>query len=139
MPRTAKRQAPAAAPGQGYGEAGAQVAAQQEVGLPDMKAPAPAAGAAPGGAPGGAPDMAMALEAAQAMAPPEAPPWAAGPMGEQVTAGLPSGPGPGPEALTAMAPRRVDVAQILQQMAATTGNPYFAEIAQEAAARDLAP
>jgi hypothetical protein len=85
------------------------------------------------------PDMAAALAAAQAMAPPEAPPWAEGPMGEQVTAGLPSGPGPGPEALTAMAPRRVDVTEILQKMAATTGNPYFAEIAQEAAARDTAP
>lgn len=36
MPRNAKRQAPAAPGDQAYGEAGAQLAAQEQMPLPDM-------------------------------------------------------------------------------------------------------
>lgn len=131
MPRARKTQ-PAQAPGdQAYGAAGAQIAAQQQMPLPDVRsAPAPAAaGSAPApAAAGAAPDP---LAAALAMAPPEPPPWAAGPMDEQITAGLPIGPGPGPEALSMGRPPRIGVAEMMRRVAEVTGNPYYAELAQD--------
>ena len=130
MPRKAKAQQPAAPTGQDYGDHQAQIQAQQAMPLPDVKASAPTPG---GGSPAPAtPPGADPIAAALGMAPPEPPPWNAGPMDEDVTAGLPSGPGPGPEALQ-MQPRRVDLAAMLQRTAEITGNPYYAELALQAA------
>lgn len=135
MPRSAPRPQPAQAPGdQAYGAAGAQIAAQQQMPLPDMRAPGGGpAPAAPGGPPG--PDVdpaAAALQAAMGMAPPEPPPWAAGPVDENIHAGLPIGPGPGPEALGNVGRRPAPVADMLLRMADATGDPYLAEMAQAA-------
>ena len=132
MPRNAPRQGVNVPQGQGYGMAQEQAQAQADLPLPDMRA----AGAGGGGAPSPAParptpaDPAAVLAAAQGMTA-EPPPWAAGPMDEQITAGLPSGPGPGPEALGPMRPRRTGVAEMLRRVAETTGNPYYAELAQD--------
>lgn len=89
-------QAPSAAPGQTYGVAAAQLRAQQQVPLPKQAAPPPAAG---GGAAGSS-------SPATPAAPPMTPPGALGPLDaptqrpdEPITAGLNTGPGPGPEAL----------------------------------------
>lgn len=150
MPRRAKTQPAEAPAGQGYGERQDQMQAQEAMPLPDTRATPPGGGPAPSPAPGGAASpaeggaapggdpMAAALGAAQSMEAPTPPPWAEAPLDEPMTNGLPMGPGPGPEAI-GMAPRRINTAQVLQQMAATTGNPYFAELAQEAAAADERP
>lgn len=130
MPRTAPRpQAPKAPGDQAYGAAGEQLAAQAQMPLPDMRAtPAPdptGANAAPV-EPGQA-----ALDAALAMPAPEPPPWANAVPDEQITAGLPSGPGPGPEALTMGGPPRMGVREMLLKAADATGNRYYAELAQD--------
>ncbi len=92
-------QAPRAAPNQTYGTAAAQMASQQQIPLP-KQAPPPApgtGGAAPQGgpapAPGGAPMPNIAPGGLGGLADPTARP------DEPLTAGLPTGPGPGPEAL----------------------------------------
>lgn len=126
MPRARKTQPIEAAAGQAYGERQAQEQAQEALPLP-AGPPSSAPTAVPTVNPG-----ASAQDAALAMPPPSAPPWAAGPMDEQVTAGLPSGPGPGPEALALTRPRRAPVADMLTQMARATGDPRYAEMAQRA-------
>lgn len=141
MPRTAKRSQPVRAAGdQAYGAAGEQRAAQKAIPLPDERAasPAPPPGAAPTPGGGAAPDqdpVAAMLAAAQGMEAPTPPPWAAGPVDENIHAGLPTGPGPGPEALDMAGPPRLGVADMLLRVAEATGNRYYAELAQEAAAR----
>jgi hypothetical protein len=88
-------QAPRAATGQTYGEAAAQTRAQQALPLP--RTPPPGAAAAGGGPPpeagGPAPGFAPPGSFGAFDRPTERP-------GEPVTAGSPSGPGVGPEALS---------------------------------------
>lgn len=136
MPRTARRsQRPVAPQDQNYGQAGEQLAAQRAVPLPDMRAPGAAASPPPApGAPlpAGNPPVpsadprAAAMQAAMGMT--------AGPglltgetarPNEPVTAGLATGPGPGPEAL-APGDR---VARTLERLAALSGDPGAAELA----------
>lgn len=98
-------QAPTAAPGQTYGVAAEQLRAQQQVPLPKQvppSAPAPA-----GSAPAGPPPPAGAA--------PSILPGGLGPLtapsdrpNEPLTAGLASGPGPGPEALGVQAMSPID-------------------------------
>lgn len=123
MPRARKTQPVQAAAGQAYGERQAQEQAQAEMPLPA----GPPTGGVPAVNPGGG-----AQEAALAMPAPTPPPWAAGPVDEPITNGLPSGPGPGPEALALTRPRRAPVADMLTQMARATGDPRYAEMAQRA-------
>lgn len=87
--RTDLQQTPSAVPGQTYGQAGAQLAAQQAIPLPSMPGPPPAQ--APGPPPVQQP-------------PPQ--PGHFGPLdrptdrpNESLHTGSPSGPGPGPEIL----------------------------------------
>lgn len=137
MPRRGRGQQPAAPTGQAYGDNQAQIAAQREIPLPDAHAPAPAqpGQAAPGPEPAPPVDpMAMAALAAQNVEVPSAP-WAAGPMSEEITAGLPSGPGPGPEILQRRA-ARPGMADTLMEIARTTGDTRYAELAQIVAAGD---
>lgn len=87
-----------AAPGQTYGQATAQIAAQKQV--PVAAPPAPAASPPSQPAPGGAAPNAGVL-AHTSPEPGELP--FTGPSNrpnEPLTAGLPQGPGPGPESLT---------------------------------------
>lgn len=143
MPRRAKTQAPAAPQDQAYGQRGEQIAAQNQLPLPDERGPvgpppAPAAGGAPPLAPPPPPDP---LAAAMAMAPPPpdgqltAPterPW------EPVTAGLPLGDGPGPESIPLLAApqRQTPAARALAILAAANDNdPNLARLAEQARAR----
>lgn len=122
-----------------YGEAGALQAAQHQVPIA-AAAPPPAAGVPPGpppGVPGGSnapPDgLAAMLAAAQAMPPPSGP-GLSGPTqrpNEPVTAGLASGPGPGPEALN-LRPQITPLAQTLQAAAQATGSGLLANLAASA-------
>lgn len=105
MPRKARPTQPIAAPqDQGYGQRGDQMAAQHAIPLPNnagatannINTPAPA----PGQAPGGPVDLSAALEAARQMAPPQG--GLDRPSDQPntpVTAGAPTGPGVGTEAL----------------------------------------
>lgn len=128
-----------------YGEAGALQAAQQAVPMgaqPSPAAPGGPPGMPPGvsgppGVPGGsnAPPGGLAdiLAAAQAMPPPSGPGLSAPTMrpNEPVTAGLPSGPGPGPEVLN-MAPAPPDaLTQTLQAAAQATGSGLLANLAAQ--------
>ena len=86
-------QAPAAATGQEYGRAGAQLAAQRAVPLPAAPPPpAPTDAAAAAGTAGGG--TALPTGAAPFGRPTDRP-------GEPLTTGISSGPGAGPEALAA--------------------------------------
>lgn len=120
------------APGQGYGAAAAQAAAQKIV--PMAAAPAPPAPAAP--APAGQSafggDMGHIVMPDNYLQPGEVTPLHAPTQrpGEPLTHGLPVGPGAGPEVLGAMAP--VDtLGPLLQQVAATQGaSPDVKALAQ---------
>lgn len=80
---------PAQAPkGQTYGDAGAQLASQSVTPVAGSPSGAPAASPMPGLAPGEIPGLTDAT----------------GMPNEPITAGLPMGPGPGPEALTMAKP-----------------------------------
>lgn len=129
MPRARKTQPVEAAAGQAYGERQAQEQAQEQ--LPVAGAPVPASG--PGGVPVVNPGG-DAQAAALAMPPPDLPPWAAGPVDEPITHGLPIGEGPGPEVLGLRKPNRAPVADMLLAMARATGDPRYAEMAQRAGA-----
>lgn len=50
---------------------------------------------------------------------------------EPITAGLPSGPGPGPEALS-LGVNTTPIARTLRRLSATTGNPKWARLADKA-------
>jgi hypothetical protein len=83
------KQAPKAAQGQPYGEAGQQLAAQKQIPLSRTPAPSPQ--------PGGTAALAgMVGGGAQSVPPLNAPSTR---PNEPLTAGLATGPGPGPEAL----------------------------------------
>lgn len=88
-------------PGQGYGEAAQQRAAQQQIPM----GPPPVGGGGPVGPPGQAPaappQMQDVLAAAQAHNGPGNAPFTRPTErpNEPVTSGLPAGPGPGPESL----------------------------------------
>lgn len=101
-----------AAPNQAYGERGAQEQAQQEMPLPDAQAGM----------------MQQAMGAAQAhdfqpvnLGAPTARP------GEPITAGLSSGPGPGPEAFK---PRYSQASEILQRLSELTGDNTSGQLAE---------
>lgn len=86
-------QAPSAAPGQTYGVAAQQLRAQATAPLPKQGAPPAAGGSAPAGpSPAGAAPQVVPGGLGPLDAPSDRP-------GEPLTAGMPSGPGPGPEAL----------------------------------------
>lgn len=134
MPRARKgTQAVAAAPGQAYGNGIDQINAQKAVPLPDTRTPlAPVASNSPGVVPSAQP----------AMGPPPMSPFAAGMgmapspslltqpsarPGEPVTAGLASGPGAGPEALSGVG---ANLSAMLRTIAQATGDSYFDTLSQ---------
>lgn len=110
-----RAQKPTAAPGQAYGAAGAQLAAQQAVPMaggptPPGPAPFPPGYVAPG-------------EVTPLHAPTERP-------GEPVTHGLTGGPGAGPEVLGSMVPAN-NLGALLAQVAASQGaSPDVKALAQ---------
>lgn len=123
-------QPPKAPTGMAYGAHQESIAAQQAVPLPQA-APTPGpAGATPPPSPAGPGRMAAALDAAAAH------PAPAGLLAmsstrpqEPVTAGLTSGPGPGPERLVTS---RAKISSIYERLAYTTGDPDIAILAQMA-------
>lgn len=136
-----------------YGEAGALQAAQQAVPLPQdvpgagqgatPPPPTPSNGptpiAPPGGlgagsnAPVGPPTLQDILAAAGQMQPPGTPSNVSQRPNEPVTAGLPSGPGPGPEILGINQPGPSQLAQTLQAAADASGSGLLANLAAQAA------
>lgn len=118
-----------AVPGQTYGQVQAQTEAQRAVPM----APSPQPSGLPAPAAPGGPSM-PAL--------PPTPPGAAGPLTrpterplEPVTAGIASGPGPGPEALPPPpAAATAKVSALLAAAAASTGSPTLSNLAARAQA-----
>lgn len=115
IPSGAPPQAVTAAPDQAYGEAGAQRSGQQAMPLPNEQAADP---------------MASAMSAAQqtdfqpvGLGAPSARPW------EPVQAGLPNGPGPGPEAIR---PRRRRASDVLDTIAAHNDDDALRMLAENA-------
>lgn len=140
MPRRRQdQQAPVAAPGQAYGENQDQIQAQNVIPLPQRDAVAAAAATpaqAPLGPPPGAPvsggNPIEALLAAAQGTPPPAGGGLAAPSarpGEPVTAGLPVGPGPGPEALGPSRARASTVRDSFEMLAELTGDPRYKRLA----------
>ncbi|MGL4297491.1 MAG: hypothetical protein ACRCW4_00260 [Candidatus Neomicrothrix subdominans] len=138
MPRTF--QAPKAVQGQPYGEAGDQLAAQRAIPLPNQgSTPTPSLGSGPTSpAPGqptpqGQPDLlalAAALEPGPILTDPTQRP------DEPVTAGLPVGPGAGPEAIASFFQiKRNAAADQLEMLANFTGDPAMQRMAQLARMR----
>lgn len=128
MPRTRQYQPPQAAAAQAYGQKGEQLEAQRQMPLPqaDPGQPEPPPG------PGSPVD---ALTAAAGFQPDVVPLSAASlRSGEPVTAGLPVGAGPGPEALPgSLFPQRTNAAiEQLQLLADITGDPYLASLLERA-------
>jgi hypothetical protein len=125
-------QQPVAVPtGLPYGENQQLQQAQQAVHLPGA-APAPAAGPAPAGP--GSPLPQGALQAAQQYQMPQLPPLERDSErpNEPVTAGLPSGPGPGPS--TPGSPGATGLSDLLGQMAKQSGSVALSQLAQRAQA-----
>lgn len=141
MPRAQPKRA---AQGLPYGQGQAHAEAQEAIPLPDNRTPSPPS--APPGVPGGnqAPpggEMA-ALAAMLAGGGPTAGPGLGSPTeapDEPITAGLSSGPGPGPEAIAgAPAQRRATVADFFAIAAQVFGNdPQVADMAARARRRGL--
>jgi hypothetical protein len=144
MPRTAKRTlsgAPAqpvqAVEGQAYGNGVKQEQMQQLMPLPNQQGTPAAAPPATQAAPNPVQDAPMTHEQLLAIAA-----QMKGQAGtllpettrpdEPVTAGLVSGPGPGPEALALR--RGSPTGDMLRQLTEQTGDPLFAEIAAKAKA-----
>lgn len=128
-----------------YGEAGALQAAQAATPIaaaPSGPPPGPSGPPQPPGAGPGVPGgtnpppggLASILAAAQAMRPPSGPGLSAPTMrpSEPVTAGLPSGPGPGPEILGIGGPPS-PLAQTLQAAAQATGSGLLSNLAAQVA------
>lgn len=114
--------------GQAYGRAQDQQAAQKAVPLPRDPASAPA------GAPQAGPPDLMALAAQMQPGVPLNSPTQR--PGEPVTAGLPFGPGAGPEAISGMFPqRRNATADTLENLAMWTGDARMQQLAQQARLR----
>lgn len=120
--------------GQGYGEAKAAIESQRDAPLPVVPSgpgPGAAAPSPPGAAPGSPPDLDRAVQLAELMSPP--PPLNAPSTRptEPFTSGMSIGAGPGPEML-----RTGDrVARTISRMAALTGDPRLAELAERAQVR----
>lgn len=151
MPRTGKGRGPGGAPGGqqngGYGAASIEAMGGrpygEEAAMADAAAtvrpgPSPAPStpvASPAAAPPAAPDRRQLIEQAMRQAGrmrPTTPLFAASERpNEPFTAGMSMGAGPGPEVLS----RGNRVSRTLQQMAAHSGNPRFAELAALAASR----
>lgn len=135
----APAQAPVAPPGQTYGEGERQLESQRRMPLPSGSPPIPGATGGAGGAgpagPAPAPQMPMAQKMARALQAMEA----MNPGGnlyqptqrpsEPITAGMPMGAGPGPEALST----GDRTTRTLQLLADVTGDPRFAQLADRAA------
>jgi hypothetical protein len=122
----------ASVPGQRYGEGVAQQAMQRQMPAPDNRAPGQGSAASAASFPSNAPVDPVpmsAMEAAQMLqgragllrAPTVRP-------DEPVTAGLPVGPGPGPEMLGRI-PMENPTGKFFRELAKATGNPYYAELA----------
>jgi hypothetical protein len=141
MPRKAKRKTLSGVPGAPptppvdvpYGEGERALESQRRTPVPDYSAtaaegaPPAGAGSAVPGAPAGG--LEMALQAAQGMAPPTnllTAPTAR--PNEPLTAGLPIGPGPGPEVL-ASGDRTVRTLRMLADVTADAGFSQLAELA----------
>lgn len=137
---------PAQAPtGGAYGSHAPLIAAQQAIPLPGPGAPVgpPPQGGPPGAGPpmpggsapasGGPQELMAALQAAQNHAAPNV--GLGGPTqrpDEPVTAGIPLGPGPGPEALGLPPQGAGSMADLLQRMADQTGVSTLASLAERA-------
>lgn len=122
-------QAATAAPGQEYGQAAAQLRAQQSLPLPKQGMPAASAAAPPAPAspatPGGPPPGSLGPLDAPTARP-----------NEPITTGLSSGPGPGPEALGPGAPTDPNpTVAMLKGILARYPNPDLQALITEAESR----
>lgn len=141
MPRRRKdQQTPQAAPGQAYGESQDQIQAQNVIPLPNVAnaSPATPTAGAPPQAPGvaGGNDLSAVLAAASGMVPPQGSLFGGtNRPGEPITAGMPMGPGPGPEAMGPQRAHMRTVAETYRMLADITGSPLYRQLAQEAAAQ----
>ncbi len=129
MPRTGKRmQAPAAPQEQGYGVRGEQIAAQNQMGIPDNTGVAPSpAGPVPGGPPPPGGEALAGPQDVLAMLQQTPPPPAGGLArpSERPEEALMTGEDVEPV-------RRNVAADALEQMAEATGDPRFTALAQRA-------
>lgn len=117
--RSDLRQAPTAASGQEYGKAGAQIAAQRAVPLP---AAPPVSRGAPGQAGGAVGPFATPADTPSLTDPTQRP-------DEPLTAGLPFGPGPGPEAMGP--PPMSDVEARLRALYSVNPTPELRELLRQ--------
>lgn len=123
MPRTRQYQAPQAVSAQAYGQKGEQLAAQAQMPLPQTNAGPPMPANAGGQI---TPDiLAMAQQFDPRVTPLNAP---TNRPGEPVTAGLTTGPGPGPEALRQSGQAQA-AADTLAMMARITGDTAYRDMA----------
>lgn len=122
-------------PGQRYGEGVQQAALQRSMPAPDLQASTPAASPAGAVAPVAAPTPGAAwaaqLAAARSTAGAGLMNALTGRPSEPVTAGLPLGPGPGPEMLRPIA--QTSTRMFFEQVSRLTGNPYLAELGRRVA------
>lgn len=120
--RDLRTQKPTASPGQEYGKATEQIAAQQAV---------PLAGVAPAAAPQPAPGPLAAADQMQMPQfgafdrPTERP-------DEPLTTGAPVGPGAGPEVIPGLGPAPAGMAGLLRTIAGAVGSSDLEELAQRA-------
>lgn len=118
-------------PGQRYGEGVEQQAMQQAMPAPDVAGtPPPAAPSAPMGDPQRPQADPAAIQQFLAQHKPSLLAQTGRPD-EPVTAGLPGGPGAGPEALS-MPIGMTPLARTLQRLSRDTGNPMFSRLAERA-------
>jgi hypothetical protein len=140
MPRKARRlQPPRSAQDQAYGQRGDQMALQRQMPLPDNRVAAQASppGAPPTAPPPGGDPMAAVIAAARSFSPdvPALTEPSQRPT-ESIMAGTPIGPGPGPEALGIVRPRRESpLVQTLSMLARATGDPRLAQMRDDALRR----
>ena len=145
MPRVAKPKATlsgdkpqpiSAVAGQEYGMGQAQMDLQRALPAPNVQAPPTTAGVPPSdvtsttaqpGAPA-QPSPLDAMQAAQQMAGGDGLFHQAPTSGHVITAGLPSGPGPGPEIMGPSGP--TPFGRTMQMLSETTGDPIFAQLAR---------
>lgn len=134
MPRSRQYQSPQAPNAQAYGQRGDQIAAQQQMPLPqgDNKIPSGGAAISPAAPSGGAPGpsdadiLAMARDFDPGITPLNAPTTR---PGEPVTAGLSRGPGPGPEIFQAPG-RQQRAATAMELMARISGDDSYLRMAE---------
>lgn len=129
MPRGRRTQPPVAAPGQQYGVGGEQVAAQNEMPLPDNRGGtvAPMAPPMPGPV-----DPTSAIDLAHAM--PFEPLNLGGPTAypdEPLTAGIDMGAGPGSDSVMMPTGRARQMADMLEAFAAVSDSPVLARLAED--------